>query len=228
MIDDLTKLYKLPYNTDNMIDLKLNLEKIGLSNYEAIILDVLFKNSPSTAAFIAKKCNLARSSVYTTLNSLIGKGLVGTTFKNEIKQFVAEDISAIEEYIEKEKNSIKEKESAFNSLKDEIKQYESDSLNLPQIVVFEGQDGLKKIYLSMLRQAPNNSTIYIIRDEYVWKEEWEFIHKMEWDERAKRIKGNKNISTKLLINDSKLENEKKGYYKSKKHLVYSFLPRKVK
>lgn len=218
-------MYKLSYNTDNMIE---NLKKIGLSDYEAQVFEVLANNSPSNATFIAKKCNLSRSSVYTTLGALISKGLVGTTFKNDVKQFVVNGYQALEGLVNKEEESLNTKKKVLVRIKEEYDKREEVSLNLPQIIIFEGQEGLKKIYLSMLRQAKENSTLYLIRDEFVWTKDWEFIFNDDWDERVKRFKKNKNIKTKVLINDSKLEKSKVDDYKSKKHLVFNFIPKNTK
>jgi predicted transcriptional regulator len=83
----LTNLYNLSYNYDNieiMNDIITQLQKFGLGDHEARVYSVLLETSPANATLIAKKCALSRSSVYTTLTSLIAKGLVGTT-SNELE-----------------------------------------------------------------------------------------------------------------------------------------------
>lgn len=211
-----------------MQNIFINLKKLGFTDHEALVYEALVQASPLSATSIAKKCNLARSSVYTTLNILISKGLVSTSFKNEVKQFVAEDFSALESLLKNEKRELDEKEKTLESMKEELQKLERNNANIPEIVVFEGQEGLKRIYLSMLRNAPKNSTLYMLRDEYVWKKEWKFIHDFEWDNLAKRIKTANNISAKLIINNSKTEKEQERYYKNKKHLIYNFLPKNAK
>ena len=200
------------------------LKQIGLGDYEARIFQVLLVSSPSNATSIAKKCQLSRSSVYTSLGSLISKGLVGTTYKNEVKQFVAEDLSVLENLLKKEKKEVDQKIDKLSNLRNSLKILTENSLNIPQIIFFEGQEGLKKIYLSMMRNAPKNSTLYLLRDEFVWQPEWKFIFEMEWHDRVKRLKIEKNIQTKLLINNSELEKKQAKNYKNKKGLKTKFLP----
>ena len=203
--------------------LKESLKKLGFSDHESLIYSVLLVNSPASASLIANKCNLSRSSVYTVLNSLTSKGLVGTTYKNEIKQFIAEGYPALEQKLKKERNEIDDKFKLLENLKENIEILTKDSLSIPQIIFFEGQEGLKKIYASMMRQAPKGSTMFILRDEFVWQEEWKFVFSQDWHDRVKRIKMEKNIQTKLLINDSKAEKEKISYYNSRKNLEFKYL-----
>jgi len=205
--------------------LEEQLKKLGLGGYEARVYDVLVANSPASATSIAKKCNLSRSSVYTTLSSLIAKGLIGTTYKNDVKQFVAGGFDSLKNLIKKEQAQIQEKISVLNQTEEIIKTLSNQKINIPQIVFFEGQEGLKKIYLSMIRQSNQDDTMYIIRDEFVWQPDWKFIFSNDWHSRIKRIKIEKNLKTLLLINDSKIEKEKINHYKYRKNLQFNFLPK---
>lgn len=202
------------------------LKRLGLGDYEALIYATLVNSSPVSATFIAKKCGLSRSSVYTTLNSLIAKGLVGTTYKNDVKQFIAQDYLTLEQLLKKEKNNLDEKFKTLELLRNSLEFFSRVDLNIPQVIFFEGQEGLKKIYLSMMRQAQPKMTLYLLRDEFVWQPEWGFIFEQDWHERVKRLKIEKNINTKLLVNDSKTEKTHAKFYKSKKGLEYRFLPLK--
>ena len=78
----------------------------------------------------------------------------------------------------------------------------------------------------MMRQAQSKSTLYLLRDEFVWQPEWKFIFEQDWHERVKRLKIEKNIHTKLLINTSRVEKQHNKSYQSKKELEYRFLPPK--
>jgi len=203
------------------------LNKIGLSDHEAIIYGTLLRQSPAGASFIAKKCNLSRSTVYTVLNGLISKGLVGTTYKNEVKQFIAEEVSALKQILETQRKQIDDKLDGFAVLEKRLLSFNGDmQLHIPHIIFFEGQEGLKKIYMSMLRDARKDAIMYILRDEYVWKPEWKFVFEKEWRNRVDRIKQEKNITTRLLINDSKVERDKRKYYASRSDVTYRFLPAK--
>lgn len=201
-----------------------HLRILGLSDYEARIYETLLLASPQSATLIARKCTLSRSSVYTTLSSLTAKGLVGTTYKNDVKQFIANDFEALEELLGKEKILLERKKFAVEALKTLTPT--PSSLLVPQTIFFEGQEGLKKIYLSMMRAAKKDEVLYLIRDEFVWHKEWEFVFKDDWHSRIKRMKKEKNITTKLLINASTLEKSKSAFYKKKLGLTFKYLSKK--
>ncbi len=201
-----------------------DLQQLGLRDYEAKIYTALLEHSPANATHIAKVCNLSRSSVYTVLTALGAKGLVGTTYKNNVKQFVVEDIDALEQMLLSEKRIADERLKKFSELRKQLTDKKQQEKNIPQILFFEGQGGLKKIYLSMMRKAAPNTTLLLIRDEFVWQQEWSFIFESPWHDRIKKIKTEKNITTKLLINKSPTEKKHLPLYQSKKKLLFNFLP----
>ena len=77
----------------------------------------------------------------------------------------------------------------------------------------------------MIREAPENSRMYILRDEFIWRSEWAFVFKKEWHERVSRLKREKNMQTALLVNDTPLERTKTAFYNSRKGLEWHFLPK---
>ena len=201
------------------------LKTIGLSQQEALVYDILLRTSPAGASLLAKKANLSRSSVYTLLSTLAAKGLVGTTYRNEVKQFTAEGYPALAQLVERQKASITQQEKALQSMGKGLALITNQSRNIPDIVFFEGQDGLKRIYLSMLRQASKNDVMHIIRDEFIWGDSWQFTQEKDWRQKVGSLKQQKNICTKLLLNNSKVEQSKKAYYKSRQDVTFQFLPK---
>jgi sugar-specific transcriptional regulator TrmB len=208
------------------IMLEKNLQELGLSENEANIYAVLLSNSPSGATFIASKLGLSRSSVYTVLDCLISKGLVGTTFKNEVKQFIAEGHSALEQILKKEKEQLSKKMNLLESMRESMEIVSRSDLNVPKVIFFEGQEGLKKVYMSMMRNAQDGETMFILRDEFVWDKNWSFVFSEDWHQRVRRLKIKKNLKTDLLINDSELERKNSSLYKERKALKVRYLPKK--
>ncbi len=200
------------------------LQKVGLPSYESSVYAVLLAQSPASASFIAKKCHLARSTVYTALSGLVAKGLVGTTYKNEVKQFIAEDITSIENLLKNERNKLDQRFQTLSTLKKSLPSLKKSQALVPQIIFFEGQEGLKKIYLDMMLEAPKNATLYLIRDEFVWENNWQFIFETDWHDRIARIKKEKNIQTKLLVNGSAIEQNHRQFYELKQGLSWHFFP----
>ena len=204
--------------------LQKSLGQLGLGAYESQVYAALLKQSPSGASWIAKKCGLSRSSVYTTLEALARKGLVGTTYKNEVKQFVAEGHSALVDVMRKEQQFAQKRTELAEQLRDQFALLTSGEANVPQVVFFEGQQGLKRIYLAMLRRASAGAVMRILRDEFVWQPTWAFVFEAPWRDKVRRIKIEKNISTQLLVNRSRAEREHTAYYRARKSLEHRVLP----
>jgi len=209
-----------------MQEIQQQLIGLGFTEYEAVVYGILASRSPANASHIAKKAALSRSSVYTTLNTLIGKGLVGTTFHNGVKQFVVEGHGSIARLLESEKNAVQAKFEIFKKLQETSKLFTQTPALMPGIVFFEGQEGLKKIYLEMMRAAKKDDVLYLLRDEFIWRPEWKFVYETEWQARITRWKVEKNIATKLLINDSIEERSHASFYESKKGLVFKMMSKK--
>ncbi|HSI21056.1 MAG TPA: helix-turn-helix domain-containing protein [Verrucomicrobiae bacterium] len=203
-----------------------NLQALGLGDYEAKVLAVLLEHSPSSATVVAKRLGLSRSSVYTTLSSLIAKGLVGTTYKNDVKQFEALGYDSLEQFVKTEQERANGRVSLLNGLQVAIESLSKNDNLVPQAIFFEGQEGLKRTYLEMLRQAPEGAELRLIRDEFVWSPTWAFVFEDAWKQRVARLKQEKNLATKLLVNGSPLERGKAAYYAQRKNTQTKYLTQK--
>lgn len=199
------------------------LRKIGLNNYEAMIYALLIEHSPAGASFLAKHCKLPRSSVYTSLTSLINKGLVAVTYQNNVKQFVAQDFTALEHMLENQKKENVERFALLEEIQEQYRVIQQSEGKVPQMLFFEGEEGLKKIYESMIRESPEGQDFLIMRDEFIWKDRWNFAVNSEWFDFTEGLKFKKNIKTLLLVNDSKEEREKSLLYKDQSDLSFKFL-----
>lgn len=198
---------------------------LGFSEQEAQVYVQLLCFSPAQAALIAKKTGIPRSSVYLAMNDLSAKGLVSVTYKNGVRQFIAEDPRVLQELLQQEEQQLKTKMDAARGVVESLRVLHKSDIHVPNIVFFEGQESLKKIYLGMLREARENSTMFIIRDEFVWDPAWEFIFQEEWNDLVKRLRVEKNIATRLVINDSKEERKHAAYYKTRKAFSLKHLPK---
>jgi len=220
-------MYKLSYNYDDMAadDLQKSLEGLGLTGHEPAIYAALLRQSPAGAAILARQCGLSRSSVYTTLSALVAKGLVGTTHQNDVKQFVAEGSGALLELLRRDRALADERIKRAQALGDQLERLVHAAI--PQIVHFEGQQGLKRIYLDMLRAAPPGSTLSLLRDEFIWRPEWSFVFEPDWHDRVRRIQVEKNLATRLLVNRSTIERSHASYYKTRARFERRYLKKPV-
>lgn len=204
-----------------------SLRAAGLSAQEARVYGALVERSPSGAAAIAKRCGMSRSSVYTVLYALEGKGLVGTTHQNEVKQFVAEGHAALVDHAKRECAQAEQRMHVAEGLAAAFAKTQTPADSAPELVTFEGAQGLRRIYLSMLRDAAPGSVMRILRDEFVWSDDWRFVFESPWRDRVRKIKTEKRLSTRLLINDSTEERRHSSEYRSRAALEVRRLPREA-
>lgn len=208
-------------------ELRNTLERLGLGGHEPAVFGALLSHSPASAAWIAKQCGLSRSSVYATLGVLVSRGLVGVTHKNDVKQFIAEGATTLLDSLRAEQQRATERVERATELVESLSRLAETSAQVPQIIHFEGAEGLRRIYLSMLRTAPRGATMRILRDEFIWRPAWAFVFEGPWRARVKRHKLDKDLSTRLLVNKSAEERRHAKYYATRPHLERRYLPRPV-
>lgn len=205
------------------MELEAALAELGLTSHEARVLAAVVRASPASASAIAKTTGIARSSVYTTLDALVAKGLVGTSFINEVKQFTSSGHEALMDLLIRQRDEAASRVTSAESLCAAFEGAPTHQ-NVPRIVFFEGQQGLQRVYLQMLREARDAGPMLILRDEFVWTDAWSFIHEPAWRERVATLKAQRDLRTRLLVNDTELEQSKREYYASRRATDTRYLP----
>lgn len=175
--------------------MKTSLIALGLSEYEASIYEVLLDLSPTGASDIAHVLHLSRSSVYTAIERLIAKGLVGVTYVNGVKKFSIEDASALDHVMEQEERALVKKQNALEKVKKHLAQRDAQTHDVPETMIYEGEAGIKKILWDMLRQAPEESEWYVIRSSFEKESDWLFFLSERWQRQRER----KHIHSKVLL-----------------------------
>lgn len=200
------------------------LQRLGLPDDEARILGVLYEQSPVGASFIARKLERSRSTIYTAIASLTAKGLVSTTYKNEVKQFVPAGPETLARLVAAERKQLEEKEKLIEDLRHHLATVQRADVHVPQVMLFEGVEGLQRIYLAMLRDARPQAELLVLRSEFIWDTMWSFAWTDEWRSRIRRWKQEKDIRTRLLVNPSAIEKQKLEYYRTRFQLTFRYLP----
>lgn len=209
-----------------MSDLILEkLTDLGFSTQEANVYLALVTQSPSGAARIAKQLALSRSTVYTIIDRLMAKGLLVTSYQNNVKQFAAAPTSALDALLRREALDAKKRLESFSTLSPLLAAITNQSGETPKITHIEGKDSLRKIYLDMLRAAPKGALLRVIRDDFKWNDDWEFVRTEEWEKRTGTLRKEKNIDAHVLLNESPQEKKHVTHYKNRAGSTFRFLPK---
>lgn len=212
----------LPPREDPDNTLRISLKRLGLSAHESSIYAALVAHSPAQASWLAKRCELPRSSVYTALDALMDKGLIGVAYEGEVKQFVPLGHSALVEMLEQERARAEARVALAETLSAHFER--PREARIPDVMTFEGQEGLKQVYLSMMQQLPRQATLRLLRDEFLFTQEWHFVFEAPWRRRLSSLKEGKEIETRLLTNRSAEEESHLDYYRGRPGLTHRFLP----
>ena len=117
--------------------------KLGLSEGEAEIFELLVEDGVQKARDLVKKSTHGRGNVYNILNSLIVKGLV-LEISGTQKQYQAVDPSRLKTLLDKKKEETKRLESEFSESLASLSSLFKLSTGRPTIQVFEGLDGFEQ------------------------------------------------------------------------------------
>jgi len=129
-----------------------HLEKMGLTRNESIVYISLLKLGSTPAQNLIKESELHRSRVYDNLESLQVKGLASFVVKDFKKYFQAAKPEKLLDYVEEQKQAVKEFLPQLKQLegmkKEEIKAY-----------IYKGKEGLKTIHSEMLKEGKD---VYVL------------------------------------------------------------------
>ena len=115
------------------------LTSAGLSDKEAKAYVSNLEMGKATAADIAKRADIKRSTIYGILDDLMRKGLASYSQQGKKRFFKAQDPQSITEMIDANKHSFE------NILPNLAGIYSSHKLK-PAVQFFEGREGIKRIY----------------------------------------------------------------------------------
>lgn len=183
--------------------------KLGFNSTEVIVYLALAEIGKSTAALLAKKVNIPRTTVYSSLDNLQIKGLVSVEKKKKVTFYTANNPQAILRNIEKEKKEVISRENFAKNLVQEILPYfKSKNFSIPKIQFFEGQKNVESMLYQHTERWHESMAKY---DSIYWGyQDHTFVENyMDWLEWSWKIRPD-NIQIKLISNKARIEKSLKG------------------
>lgn len=179
--------------------LEKQLEQIGFHEKEAKVYLGALQLGQDTAYHIAQKCGLKRATVYFTLNLLVERGLVSIWKTKKATLFRAANPKKLFTQIKRKEETLTE----IFPLLQSIYNFDEDR---PNIQVFEGQAGVRQIYIEMVEYLQKGKEVLFWGDiSHIWN--------ILEDITNKYIKETKNPRYKIreILNESE---KNKEYVKS--------------
>lgn len=166
-------------------DLLVNL---GLSPVESKIYLAALELGKSLPKHLAEKANVKRPTLYEVLPRLLEQGLLSETMVGKRRYLLAEDPQT---FLDKKQSDL----AQIEQLVPQLRLLLSTASSKPKIIIYEGVEGLKKIYLDNLREK--QPTIEVVGIEKIQPDVEKYIKGYYIPNRIK-----KRITLKMLISGS--------------------------
>lgn len=136
--------------------------KLWFTRKESEIFLTLYKLWNQPASTIAKYLNTERTWVYKTLVSFASQWLVSTTKKKWVKHFYITSPTVLQSYLQQQKSTIESLEQSYESIAQELVQYESARYpHLPKISLFDWIEWTKALYNDIFDTVTRNNYLVI-------------------------------------------------------------------
>jgi len=172
------------------------LEQIGLSKNEIKLYFALLELDQSSATPIIKISGIPNSKFYPTIEKLIKKGLCSYVIKNNVKHFQISDPNNLIDFLNNKEKQITEQKQKIKELIPIIKQKRKLGQQKQEAEIYEGYEGVKTAFNSILTTLSKNQEYYVftLGGELETKQLKIFFQNYH----KKRIQ--KQINVKLIVN----------------------------
>lgn len=175
------------------------LNKLGLSDSEALVYELLLESGECEARVLVEKSDLGRGNVYNVLAALQEKGLA-LAIEGKKTRFRAADPSMLRKMLDAEMRKASRLEAQFEDALPELTSTFNLSTGRPAIQIFEGLDGARKALWDSLDSRTEVLTYVDIA--MVLKGPFRDINLDYVKERAKR-----DVAKRVIVADSPAAHE---------------------
>lgn len=128
--------------------IKLALSELGLTETEAEVYCYLVEFGKSPATRVAKKIKIPRTTIYSAINRLTEKGLVHQEKKSSSTNFIANDVSSLEDFFATRQSILQRKEQIAKELGGVLQPFFTASLStVPKMSYYEGEANLDNMFI---------------------------------------------------------------------------------
>ncbi len=165
------------------------LEKLGLSDKEALVYLASLELGPSPVQVIARKAEVNRATTYVMIEMLIQKGLMSTFDKGKKTLYTAEKPERLHRIVHNERSAVDEKESVIKHLLPDLEAISDAAGERPKVSFYEGIEGLESMRETIFESGTDKMEDVISYDDlrHLLPEEHWKKHNKKLD--TKKIKG---------------------------------------
>ncbi len=160
------------------------LKELGLSENEFKLYLELLKLGETSTGPLIRRTGIASSRVYTSLNSLINKGLISFITKNNTRYYKAENPDTLLKKVDEKKKQL---ENILPELKSMMKKEERETFS----TIFEGFNGFKTAFQNQIDECTAKDEIFVIGfspQSYAFKSLRTFLKNIDLRRHKKKIR----------------------------------------
>ncbi len=120
-----------------------DLEKLGLSEKEALVYLASLEIGPSPVQLIARKAEVNRATTYVMIESLLRHGLMSSFEKGKKTFYTAEKPERLHRIVHNERAAVDEKEQTIKKILPDLDAICAAAGERPKVSFYEGEDGLE-------------------------------------------------------------------------------------
>jgi len=180
-----------------------SLMNFGLTKNESLVYLTLAETGESKVSRIIKKSKFKSGKIYQVLDSLLNKGIISYSIKNNVKHYSPGNPEKILEYIKLKKYQIVKEEENFQKLLPEINKIIKTKNESCQIKIYESIEGIRTALFTFVDQLSTKDTIFL----YGANDEPKRDAILSWPKYNKKIV-EKEIKTKILMTNISKEGRK--------------------
>lgn len=141
------------------------LEKLGLSDKEALVYLASLELGPSPVQIIARKAEVNRATTYVMIENLLQKGLMSTFEKGKKTMFTAEKPERLHRIVHHERAAVDEKEQVIKRLLPDLDAISDAAGERPKVMFYEGEEGLEAMRETIFETKINAMEDFISFDD---------------------------------------------------------------
>ena len=187
------------------------LEQLGFTKNESLIYLLLAERGRMPAQILAQSCKMPRSTVYSVLASLEGRGLVRPEKLRGATFFRAREPEAISDWLQEDARKIRDRQIVAKSVIQDLKKiFRSGPSSAPKLEFVEGKAKVERFLDENLLRWKE---CILAKDRSTWGfQDHTFVELFQpWLKRAwKSLHEDGGIAGRILSNRSEVEKKLKG------------------
>jgi len=173
------------------------LQKLGLSDKEALVYLASLELGPSPVQVISRKAEVNRATTYVMIEALLQKGLMSTFDKGKKTLYTAEKPERLHRIVHTERASVDEKESVIRRILPDLDAVSDAAGERPKVSFYEGEDGLEAMRETIFSQKVEEMDDVISYDDLS-----HLLDQAHWKKHNERLKTRKVRGRVLYTSES--------------------------